>query len=96
MFLFQFRCLNRLYMIKTCTVRAQYESQDPGLCHGLDDETCKTKIRNLAAGSNTGVVIVLSLICFSFLFVMFLTLEAFYIYKSGGDEDDDDEDDDDE
>lgn len=87
---------NKQYEDNFDTVRAQYESQDPGLCHGLDDETCKTKIRNLAASSNTGVVIVLSLICFSFLFVMFLTLEAFYIYKSGGDEDDDDEDDDDE
>merc|ERR1719198_563422 len=39
------------------SVRTQYESQDPGLCHGLDDQTCKEKIMNIAASSNNGVVI---------------------------------------
>merc|ERR1711871_450254 len=74
------------------SVRAQYESQDPGLCQGLDDDACKQKIMAAAGSSNNGVVIVLGIICFSFLFVTFLTLEAFYIFK-GGDDDDDDEDD---
>ena len=76
------------------SVRAQYESQDPGLCYGLDDETCKEKIMNIAASSNNGVVILLGLICFSFLFVTFLTLEAFYIFKNGDADDSDDDDDD--
>lgn len=45
-----------------------------------------------AGSSNNGVVIVLGIICFSFLFVTFLTLEAFYIFK-GSDDDDDGSDD---
>merc|ERR1712188_332905 len=59
------------------SVRAQYESQAPPLCQGLDDDACKQKIMAAAGSSNNGVVIVLGIICFSFLFVTFLTLEAF-------------------
>merc|ERR1711975_46839 len=77
------------------SVRAQYESQDPGLCLGLDDDACKQKIMAAAGSSNNGVVIVLGIICFSFLFVTFLTLEAFYIFK-GSDDDEEDGDDDEE
>merc|ERR1719218_103820 len=75
------------------SVRAQYESQDPGLCQGLDDDACKQKIMAAAGSSNNGVVIVLGIICFSFLFVTFLTLEAFYIFKGGSDDDGEDSDD---
>merc|ERR1711907_649826 len=78
------------------SVRAQYESQDPGLCQGLDDDACKQKIMAAAGSSNNGVVIVLGIICFSFLFVTFLTLEAFYIFKGSDDDDDGDDDEDDE
>jgi hypothetical protein len=52
---------------------------------------CKTKIKDKAEGSMGGLLVVLGLICFGMLFIMFLTLEAFYIYK-GGDGDDDDDD----
>jgi len=82
--------VNKQYEENFDTVRAQYESQDPTLCAGLTDRQCKSKIQTLAASSNTGIVILLGIICFSFLFVMFLTLEAFYIYKGGSDDDDDD------
>merc|ERR1711907_246337 len=81
------------------TVRAQYEQKDPNVCkpggQTLSDAECKNVIRGLVSEANTGVVIVLTIICFSFLGVAFFTLEAFYIFKAKGDDDDDDDDDDD-
>ena len=74
-------------------VRQQYETKEPGLCAGMDDAECKEKIKAKSTGGMTGLLVVLGIICFSFLFVIFLTLQAFYIYK-GGDGDDDDDDDD--
>jgi len=75
-------------------VRAQYESEDPELCKGLSDSDCRSKIKDKTEGGMLTVVIILGLVCFEFIFVIFLTLQAFYIYK-GGDGDDDDDDDDD-
>merc|ERR1712224_584818 len=82
---------NKQYEENFDSVRAQYESQDPTVCHGMDDAACRDKIRDMAASSNTTIVVVLGLINLSFLFVMFLTLEAFYIFKGGDDDDDDDD-----
>merc|ERR1719473_455463 len=81
--------VNKQYEDNFDAVRSQYETQDPNLCASLTDEQCKSKIRDMAAGSNVLIVVLLAIICFSFLFVMFLTLEAFYIYKSSDDEEDD-------
>merc|ERR1711865_1137932 len=72
--------INSQYDENFATVRAQYESEDPAICAGK------------AEGSMSGLLVVLGLICFSMLFIMFLTLEAFYIYKGGDDDDDDDDD----
>jgi hypothetical protein len=85
---------NKQYEDNFDNMRAQYESQTPNACHGLTDDECRAKIKAAAASSNTMIVILLGIICLSFLFVMFLTLEAFYIYKSGSDDDDAGEDED--
>lgn len=81
------------------SVRAQYEQKDPNVCkvggRPLPDAECKNVIRGLVSEANTGVVIVLSLICFSFLFVAFFTLQAYHIFSGGDDDDDGDSDDDD-
>lgn len=84
---------NKQYEENFDSVRAQYESQDPTVCLGMNDAACRDKIRDMAASSNTTIVVVLGLINLSFLFVMFLTLEAFYIFKGGDDDYDDDDDD---
>jgi hypothetical protein len=87
--------VNKQYEDQFDDVRRQYESEDPTVCAGMDDEKCKQKIMSMAASNNVVIAVVLGIICFSFLFIMFLTLEAFYIYKGGdGDDGDDDGDDD--
>ena len=68
-------------------VKQQYESKNPGLCAQMSNSQCKEKIKAKSMEGMTGLLVVLGIICFSFLFVMFLTLEAFYIYKGGGDDD---------
>jgi len=84
--------INSQYDENFATVRAQYESEDPAICAGLVEDACKSKIKDKAEGSMSGLLVVLGLICFGMLFIMFLTLEAFYIYKGGDDDDDDDDD----
>merc|ERR1740133_179313 len=84
--------INSQYDENFATVRAQYESEDPAICANMDEVACKSKIKGKAEGSMTGLLVVLGLICFGMLFIMFLTLEAFYIYKGGDDDDDDDDD----
>merc|ERR1711865_806238 len=84
--------INSQYDENFATVRAQYESEDPAICANMDEVACKSKIKDKAEGSMSGLLVVLGLICFSMLFIMFLTLEAFYIYKGGDDDDDDDDD----
>ena len=83
--------INSQYDENFATVRAQYESEDPAICAGMAEDACKSKIKDKAEGSMSGLLVVLGLICFSMLFIMFLTLEAFYIYKGGDDDDDDGE-----
>merc|ERR1719272_2170969 len=84
--------INSQYDENFATVRAQYESEDPAICAGMAEDAYKSKIKDKGEGSMSGLLVVLGLICFGMLFIMFLTLEAFYIYKGGDDDDDDDDD----
>eukprot|EP01050_Picozoa_sp_SAG11_P015275 SAG11_NODE_1963_length_3992_cov_3.333676_2_plen_650_part_00 len=85
--------INSQYDDNFASVRQQYETQSPGICAGMDDAACKEKIKAKTQDSMTGLLVVLGIICVSFLVVMFLTLEAFYIYKGSDDDDDDDDED---
>eukprot|EP01052_Picozoa_sp_SAG31_P040764 SAG31_NODE_5991_length_2223_cov_1.492938_1_plen_526_part_00 len=84
--------VNKQYEDGFDDVRRQYESQDPTICAGMSDVQCKKKIMTAAAGVNLWLVIILGIVCLSFLFVCFLTMQAFYIYKSKDEDEDEDED----
>jgi len=93
--------INAKYNDNFDTVRAQYESENPGYCGTaatglLSNADCRTKIKTDAESKMTTIAIILGIVCFSFIFIIYLTFQAVFIYKNGDGDDDDDDDDDDE
>jgi len=93
--------INAKYNDNFDTVRAQYESENPGYCGTaatglLSNADCRTKIKADAESKMTTIAIILGIVCFSFIFIIYLTFQAVFIYKNGDGDDDDDDDDDDE
>eukprot|EP01051_Picozoa_sp_SAG22_P005244 SAG22_NODE_305_length_12688_cov_24.723330_2_plen_504_part_00 len=88
--------INTTYDDNFSDIRDQYDQQFPGLCDGLDDPQCRAVIKSKVEGAIQIVAIVVGGVVFAMVFFIFLTYQAFHIYRGavGGDSDELDEDED--
>ena len=80
--------INAKYNDNFEAIRAQYESEQPGYCNNADgtsmsDSQCRAKIKNDAEAGMTAIATILGIVLFIFIFVIYLTFQAVFIYKKG-------------
>jgi hypothetical protein len=83
--------INSQYDENFQTVRAQYEQKDPDLCKGMTDAECREVIKLKTEDSTMELVIAIGTISLFYVFVLFFTLQGYYIYTGKGKGDDDDD-----